>query len=85
MSNSKAKAIPITQPGDWWEAFKAQASLEGLPLSEWVGQACLVHAHRSLPGSQVETCLDINELPERLNLSPRAKRGRVSKSKEAQQ
>ena len=30
----------ITQPADWWDAFKAAADKEGLKLSEWIGNAC---------------------------------------------
>ena len=29
----------ITQPGDWWEAFKAAADREGVSLAEWLGEA----------------------------------------------
>lgn len=30
----------ITQPADWWEAFDAAAKREGIPLSQWMGDAC---------------------------------------------
>ena len=29
----------ITQPTDWWEAFKAEADNRGMTLSEWIGEA----------------------------------------------
>ncbi len=31
----------ITQPADWWHAFDAAAAKAKLPLSEWVGRACI--------------------------------------------
>lgn len=37
---SPVKSKQITQPEDWWELFSLQASLEGLTLSEWIGEAC---------------------------------------------
>lgn len=37
---SQVKSKQITQPEDWWELFKQQAYLEGLTLSEWIGEAC---------------------------------------------
>jgi len=30
----------ITQPADWWGAFKAAADKEGMSLSEWIGECC---------------------------------------------
>ena len=29
----------ITQPVDWWTAFKEQAKAEGASLSAWLGEA----------------------------------------------
>lgn len=29
----------ITQPADWWEAFKAEADKRGVSLAEWLGEA----------------------------------------------
>jgi hypothetical protein len=29
----------ITQPADWWAAFKAEADNCGMTLSEWIGEA----------------------------------------------
>ena len=29
----------ITQPTDWWEAFKAEADKQGVSLAEWLGEA----------------------------------------------
>lgn len=38
----KPTAVMATsQPRDWIEKFKAQASLEGMSLSQWVGEACV--------------------------------------------
>ena len=37
---SQVKSKQITQPEDWWELFKQQAYLEGLTLSEWIGNCC---------------------------------------------
>ena len=31
----------ITQPDDWWAAFKAEADKDGTSLSEWLGAAGL--------------------------------------------
>jgi hypothetical protein len=39
----------ITQPADWWAAFEAQASIEGLSLAAWLGEA----AKAKLPQSAV--------------------------------
>jgi len=30
----------VTQPVDWWDAFKAAADKQGVSLSEWIGSAC---------------------------------------------
>jgi len=30
----------VTQPADWWDAFKAAADKQGLSLSEWIGDCC---------------------------------------------
>ncbi len=30
----------ITQPADWWAAWKAAADAEGKSLSEWIGLQC---------------------------------------------
>ena len=29
----------ITQPDDWWDAFKAEAEKKGISLAEWLGEA----------------------------------------------
>ena len=29
----------ITQPADWWAAFRAEADNCGMTLSEWIGEA----------------------------------------------
>ena len=29
----------ITQPEDWWAAFKAEADKQGVSLAEWLGEA----------------------------------------------
>jgi len=33
----------ISQPVEWWAAFEAQATREGLSLSEWVGECCAAY------------------------------------------
>ena len=35
----------ITQPADWWAAFRAEADNRGMTLSEWIGEA----AKKQLP------------------------------------
>lgn len=40
MSNKKTVQMSTTQPADWVEKFKRQASLEGMTFSEWVGLCC---------------------------------------------
>ena len=35
----ESKQKHITQPADWWDAFKAAAEADGLSLSEWLGLA----------------------------------------------
>lgn len=30
----------ITQPADWWVAWKAAADAEGVSLSAWIGKQC---------------------------------------------
>ena len=40
LNMSKSKLMPTTQPVGWVEAFKTQAEIEGLSLSDWVGQCC---------------------------------------------
>ena len=30
----------ISQPRDWWRAFKNEADREGLSLSTWIGKTC---------------------------------------------
>lgn len=37
---SRTTQLNISQPQDWVEIFKKQASIEGLNLSEWIGEAC---------------------------------------------
>lgn len=69
---SKCKPLPVTQPEDWWEAFKRQASLEGMTLSEWVGQACL----KSLPFGDEADWTVANAI-EAHGLSQRPRRGNV--------
>lgn len=32
--------VPMRQPGDWIDAWRAQAAREGLTLSEWIGERC---------------------------------------------
>jgi hypothetical protein len=61
---SKRKQVPtqvnsLSQPADWWAAFKAAAESKGMTLSEWMADACLAR----LPA---ET---------RAKLSPRKPRG----------
>lgn len=29
----------ITQPEDWWDAFKTEADKQGVSLAEWLGEA----------------------------------------------
>jgi hypothetical protein len=41
----------ITQPPDWWEVFSAEATSEGLTLSEWMGKICKA----ALPQKQQKT------------------------------
>ena len=37
MSNDRKN---ITQPADWWAAWKSAADKEGVSLSEWIGTQC---------------------------------------------
>lgn len=30
----------ITQPTDWWAAWKAEADKQGVSLSAWIGEQC---------------------------------------------
>lgn len=60
----------ISQPADWWAAFERQASLEGMTMSEWVGQACL----KSLPFGD-ETDWSVANAIEANGLSPRPGKG----------
>jgi len=32
----------ISQPEDWWDAFKHEAQVKGMSLSEWMGQCCII-------------------------------------------
>ena len=32
----------ITQPANWWQAFEAEATANGLSLSEWIGECCRI-------------------------------------------
>lgn len=32
--------VPMRQPADWIDAWRAQADKQGLTLSEWIGQRC---------------------------------------------
>lgn len=36
----RATQRTFSGPPDWWEAFEAAARAAGIPLSEWVGEAC---------------------------------------------
>jgi hypothetical protein len=36
----KTERRNITQPADWWAAWKASADKQGASLSEWVGNQC---------------------------------------------
>ena len=43
---AQRKQIPtqvnsLSQPADWWAAFKAAADAEEMTLSEWMADACL--------------------------------------------
>lgn len=66
------KVMATSQPPDWLEAFQRQASLEGISLSEWVGQACL----RSLPFSD-EAQWSPEAALQAHRLKPRAALGRT--------
>ena len=65
---SKTKAIPMsnTQPADWVDRFRRQASLEGMTFSEWVGLACQERYARA-------NCLGVEEMGEMF--PPRPGRG----------
>lgn len=39
------KRCCITQPPDWWVAFKNHAEAHGMNLSEFAGDAMLEHLH----------------------------------------
>jgi hypothetical protein len=44
----KVERKNITQPADWWAAFRKAASKRHMTLSEWMGAVC----KSSLPESQ---------------------------------
>lgn len=44
----KSQRKNITQPADWWDAFKKQAEAEGMTLSEWMGWACRAKLPRGI-------------------------------------
>lgn len=69
--SQKSVAFTTTQPADWVEAFRRQASLEGIDLSQWVGQACIHFLYD-------EHTHDVNDLATRAGLSQRTGRGRPS-------
>mgnify|MGYP003653407462 CR=1 FL=1 len=52
MSSSERKNI--TQPRDWWEAFGAQATQDGLTLSEWLGECARANLRRADDGALSE-------------------------------
>lgn len=33
----------ISEPAEWWRAFERQAALEGVSLSEWIGECGLAN------------------------------------------
>lgn len=76
--SQRSVAFTTTQPADWVEAFKRQASLDGMDLSQWVGRACVSQLFYSEPAHIFERCLEPHELPARLGLSERVGRGRPS-------
>lgn len=41
---SKSARLDTTQPAKWVKAIRVAASLEGVTLSEFVGEACLARA-----------------------------------------
>lgn len=67
----------ISQPADWWAAFEKQASLEGMTMSQWVGEACkqrCLHACRTTAKAQEVAS----------SFSPRPARGPVKGSSRGQ-
>jgi len=30
----------ISQPSDWWDAWKSEADKDGVSLSKWIGEQC---------------------------------------------
>ena len=38
---ASSERTTLTQPAEWWEAFKRQAYMERKSLSEWAGEAML--------------------------------------------
>lgn len=41
----------VTQPKDWWLAFEAKATEDGVTLSQWIGEA----AKKQLPAKVVRS------------------------------
>lgn len=48
LQESAAKRFNITEPPEWWEAFKAQAKEEGMSVSEWLGECGLANLPREV-------------------------------------
>jgi len=38
----------LTEPGDWWQAFEAQAKADGQTLSEWAGDCMRANLPKEL-------------------------------------
>lgn len=53
--------LDTTQPATWVQAIRKAASLEGVTLSEFVGEACLVRAAKILGVSLKELKAELGE------------------------
>jgi uncharacterized protein (DUF1778 family) len=53
--------LDTTQPSAWVDAIRKAASLEGITISEFVGEACLVRAAKILGVSLKELKAELGE------------------------
>jgi uncharacterized protein (DUF1778 family) len=53
--------LDTTQPATWVQAIRKAASLEGITLSEFVGEACLARAAKILGVSLEELKAELGE------------------------
>jgi len=58
---SNAARLDTTQPSAWVQAIRKAASLEGVTLSEFVGEACLARAAKVLGVSLKELKAQLGE------------------------